>query len=405
MIKLKISPLIYLPVIIALLSAAAIVTNAQDVKPSYEITAEDKPAPRAVIDKALADQAKGDFKQVDYAKTDFDPKAKAMEALYPVDPNTWIQAECGGKYLDKECYVRKGVPVPPNVVFTAVDEKGNPTYKGVRLPTAEEMKNLPISNYPENENPVRPPAKIPAYYGEYNHNEQGWLLPWAYPHAGLYANQSSPNWNMPGQGTWWDYYIWQVMYPGDGCLESGMQHNRQNGVVYHYHAYNNHCSGSTPYYPQAWVGYEDHNAAWSSAYERMNMGGMSYLEYLWVYIKTGSTTPATKSCTQAVMYNWNLATWEQKQNVCGWQNQYSIGDAWNLVEAINIWNWQSGRWQCEFNPTYPLMSNSVQYFGTNNQWNPAVNNASVYDTMHDKCDTWHLGTTWDPYGRGGWIKY
>ncbi len=373
---------------------------AQDDKP------KDKPAPAKVIEKALKEQEKAGYAKVDYSKVDLDPQAPAMEGLYPVDPHTFIQAECGGKYLTDDCWVRRGVSVPPNVVFTAEDKDGKPTYKGVPPPTAEEMKNIPVSTYPASKDAYYPDPKIKAYYGQWNHDQQGWTLPWIYPHAGIYASNSSPNWTMPGQGQYWDYFIWQVMYPGDGCLEAGMIHNRVLGAVTHSHGYNNHCAQATPNYAQdTWILLENHNSAWSTTYERMNMGGMSYLEYLWVYIKTGSTTPATKSCTQATLYNWSVGAWEQKANVCGWQNQYSVGDAWDLVEEINIWNWESSRWQCEFNPVYPLMSNSVYFYNINNQWQGIINSASVTNSIQPYCGSWNLGGTWDPYGIAGWIKY
>lgn len=138
----KLSRIVPLSLVLFALALSGSAANAQDPVQPPVITVQDLPVSQAIIDKALADQLKTGYGPVDYSKVDYSPDAPAFEGLYPIDPHTWIQAECGGKYVDEECWLRPGVPVPPNVVFTAVDKDGNYTFRGIHPPTEAEMRAL-----------------------------------------------------------------------------------------------------------------------------------------------------------------------------------------------------------------------------------------------------------------------
>lgn len=412
--KIKLVSLMVIPFLALSMTTASIQVQAQEVKPPVQ----DGPVSVDVVKAAMENQAKTGFAPVDYAKVNFSPDAPYFEGIYPIDPATMIQAECGGKYLDEECFVRVGVPIPPNVAFTAVDEKGQPTFRGVRPPSAEQMKdptNLAPNSFPTSKvpdglskvegRPGQPDQPgVSAYYGDWRHEQQGWLLgPLAAPNLGVFATNSSPNWNMPGW--WWPYYLYQTMYPGNSCIESGMLHQMYNSVVSHGHVMYNHCASATPNYSQDWFAYEIHNAAWISTYERWIMGGSSYQEYIYVYAPQGGHIPNWESCAQSVMYNYLVGHWEQKMQICGWNNQIVQGDGWNLVEWYNLWNSSSGKNECWNHPSVVWMSNSVYFVNYNITWEAVGYRGAKTDEVNPPCTAANFGDTWDWQHVRGWIFY
>jgi hypothetical protein len=254
------------------------------------------------------------------------------------------QAPSGQRHL------ARGVPIPPGQAVDALPEPYDPARDGA--PGKNPILPDPAFN------PHRPqPRSIPSRKDlggaadvTPGNGDRGWFMYFSYQSSGgvYVANDAQTNLVIPdaavnaasGQGV--ILYAPTHLAPGGSCLETTTRHQKfsAGAATQHHHGFWDWCTNRGNTAPNSngtsWYSAPEDmtSATWQNYYVRYNSSTGDY-EYITQVYSDRPSSPQG-SCWTGLIYNYQLARWDQKARSCGnTLIPYWGTTGWTMWESYN----------------------------------------------------------------------